>query len=71
MASSTIGGHLAHYVDLGELDALDFVSQETIQLVEKLIAEGKERFGELKAELPEEVTYDQLRMAVAYLKNKK
>lgn len=71
MAISTIGGHLAHYVDLGELNALDFVSIEIIQLVEKLIADGKERFGELKAELPEEVTYDQLRMAVAYLKNKK
>ncbi|MFZ4798368.1 MAG: helix-turn-helix domain-containing protein, partial [Bacteroidia bacterium] len=71
MVSSTIGGHLAHYVDLGELNALDFVSLETIGLVEKLLAEGKERFGELKAELPEEVTYDQLRMAVAYLKNKK
>jgi hypothetical protein len=71
MVSSTIGGHLAHYVDLGELNALDFVSLETIDLVGKLLAEGKERFGELKAELPEEVTYDQLRMAVAFLKNKK
>jgi uncharacterized protein YpbB len=72
MAVSTIGGHLAHYVDLGELDALDFVSQETIDQVQELLKNGKERFGELKAELPPEVTFDQIRMAVAFLnKNKK
>jgi uncharacterized protein YpbB len=68
MAVSTIGGHLAHYVDLGELSALDFVSEETIALVKKLLDDGKERFGELKAELPTEVTFDQIRMAVAHLK---
>jgi uncharacterized protein YpbB len=72
MAVSTIGGHLAHYVDLGELDALDFVSQETIDQVQELLKNGKERFGELKTELPPEVTFDQIRMAVAFLnKNKK
>ncbi|MFA9214238.1 MAG: helix-turn-helix domain-containing protein [Candidatus Methylacidiphilales bacterium] len=71
MAVSTIGGHLAHYVDLGELNALDFVSVETIEMVKKLLADGKERFGELKADLPPEVTFDQIRMAVAYLKNTK
>lgn len=72
MALSTINGHLAHYVDLGELDALDFVSQEIISQVGELLKNGKERFGELKAELPPEVTFDQIRMAVAFLnKNKK
>jgi hypothetical protein len=71
MAQSTIGGHLAHYVDLGELNALDFVNQETIDKVKALLADGKERFGELKAELPTEVTFDQIRMAVSYLKAKK
>jgi hypothetical protein len=59
-------------VDLGELDALDFVSQETIDQVQELLKNGKERFGELKTELPPEVTFDQIRMAVAFLnKNKK
>ncbi len=71
MAVSTIGGHLAHYVDLGELDALDFVSQETIDQVQELLKNGKERFGELKAELPIEITFDQIRMAVAQVNKKK
>ncbi len=71
MAVSTIGGHLAHYVDLGELDALDFVSQETIDQVQELLKNGKERFGELKAELPIEITFDQIRMAVAQINRKK
>jgi uncharacterized protein YpbB len=71
MAVSTIGGHLAHYVDLGELDALDFVSQETIDQVQELLKNSKERFGELKAELPPEVTFDQIRMAVAQINKKK
>lgn len=70
MAVSTIGGHLAHYVDLGELDALDFVSQETIDQVQELLKNGKERFGELKAELPIEITFDQIRMAVAQINRK-
>ncbi len=70
MAVSTIGGHLAHYVDLGELDALDFVSQETIDQVQELLKNGKERFGELKAELPKEITFDQIRMAVAQINRK-
>jgi hypothetical protein len=61
----------AHYVDLGELNALDFVNQETIDKVKTLLADSKERFVELKAELPTEVTFDQIRMAVSYLKAKK
>ncbi len=71
MAVSTIGGHLAHYVDLGELSALDFVTEDIITQVEALLQNGKERFGELKAELPKEVTFDQIRMAVSHIRAKK
>jgi hypothetical protein len=71
MAKSTIMGHLSHYVDLGELDALLFVSQDIIDLVRKVIESGKERFGEIKAELPPETTFDEVRMAVSFIKSEK
>ncbi|MBC7417058.1 MAG: helix-turn-helix domain-containing protein, partial [Pedobacter sp.] len=62
----TIEGHLAHYISKNELSVTDFLTEET---VEKVLAASKKldtkNFGELKSFLGSEVSYGEIKMALA------
>jgi ATP-dependent exoDNAse (exonuclease V) alpha subunit len=68
MAQSTIEGHLASFVDSGEVNAMDFTTQEVKEKVGKLVAQKKLTLSELKQLLPDSVTYTQIRFAQEALK---
>ena len=62
----TIEGHLAHYISKNELSVTDFLTEEK---VEKVLAASKKldtkNFGELKSFLGSEVSYGEIKMALA------
>ena len=70
MAVGTIEGHLASFVANGEIDINKMVSKEKQSLIkEAMNIYGHESFKTLKDNLPENVTYGEIRMVVASEKN--
>ena len=71
MAVSTIEGHLAEFVQSGEVNAFDFVNEQELEKVKTVLAKlGDERLTPLKTELGDSFSYGKLRMALEYLKSK-
>lgn len=68
MAQSTIEGHLASFVESGEVNVMDFTTEEIKEKVGKLIAQKSLTLSELKQLLPDSVTYTQIRFAQEALK---
>ena len=69
MAASTIEGHLSYFVGIGELDINTVISKDKQQLVKAAV----EKFGHLsnktlKENLPENITYGEIRMVLASIK---
>jgi len=74
LTPSTITEHLVQLVDEGRsVDLNRILSKERIALIEKAIARaGSERFAPIKALLPQDVSYDEIRLVVRqYLQNAK
>jgi ATP-dependent DNA helicase RecQ len=74
LAVSTIEGHLAHYVERGNISIEDVVSKEKILLIEPLAKnfEGGTTTS-IKEQLGNNVSYGEIRLVMAslnYLKNK-
>ncbi len=68
LTSGTIEGHLAHFVQLGELDILDFVSKEKLNIIEKEIhKQDSFALGVLKKELGNKVSYGEIKLVLAYM----
>jgi len=66
---STIEGHLARYVALGDIDVHVFVEKEKVKLIENLFKSGAcNSMGEAKSILGEKASWSELRFVVAYLK---
>ena len=66
MAVSTIEGHLAPFVANGELDINEMVSEEKQLLIKEAAKiHGRESFKTLKDNLPENITYGEIRMVMA------
>lgn len=68
LAITTVETHLSHYVTTGELDVNDFVPLDK----QELISSAAEKYGRLslkllKDNLPEEISYLEIRMTVASL----
>jgi ATP-dependent DNA helicase RecQ len=68
LAITTIETHLSYYITSGELDVNDFVPPDK----QELIASATEKYGRLslkllKDNLPEEISYMEIRMTVASL----
>ena len=64
---STIAGHLCHYVSSGDIEAEKFISSkklENILKVSEVIQSDK--FGEIKAKLGEEYSYEDIHFAMAH-----
>jgi hypothetical protein len=71
-AASTIEGHLAHYVGLGELDVKQFLSEEKLnKLVDYFKKVENKSFSEAKTHFGDEVSYGEMRMAVSHLESLK
>lgn len=65
-AITTIEGHLASFVANGELDINKMVSEEIQLLINEAVKiHGSESFKTLKENLPEYVTYGEIRMVIA------
>jgi len=64
---NTIESHLSYYIGTGELDIDTMVSPEKQQLIKQAV----ERFGRmglrnLKDNLPDNISYGDIKMAIAY-----
>lgn len=71
MAITTIEGHMAEFVQSGELNVFDFINTHEFEKVKLALAKlGDERLTPLKNELGDTFSYGKIRMAVKYLKNK-
>lgn len=72
MAISTIEGHMAEFVQSGEINVFDFINEHEFEKIRATVAKlGDERLTPLKIELGESFSYGKIKMAVNYLKNKK
>jgi len=66
---TTIEGHLASFVANGELDINKMVSKKKQLLIKEAAKiHGKESFKTLKDNLPEDITYGEIRMVMAAVK---
>ena len=67
LSVSTIETHLSYYITTGELDINEIVSEDK----QELIAQAMQKFGrlglrQLKDNLPEEISYGEIKMMAAY-----
>ena len=70
MATTTIEGHLAHYVGLGMIPVTQFITQEKYQKVIEVAKKHDEGlFAPIKQELGDDYTYSEIRFAMSTLKN--
>lgn len=67
--SSTIEGHLAFYVERGQLSAHEIMDVSKIPAIREVIAQtGDEMIGPIKQQLGEAYSYGEIRIAMAHLK---
>jgi len=68
MVRSTIEGHLAHFVGLGELDILDLMAAEKVRQIEQFfLANNTATSGEAKAQLGESYSYGEIKLVLKYM----
>ena len=66
--TSTIESHLIHYIENGQMDVKDFVTQHYIDLIEDyLIQNPTTGLNDAKAALPEEITFNEIRSVMKSL----
>jgi hypothetical protein len=66
---TTIEGHLAHFVGIGDIDVLLFMPEDRLKTA-CTIVDQNQTLSELLPLLPKGYTYGELKMAIAYLKFK-
>jgi ATP-dependent DNA helicase RecQ len=70
MSPITIEGHLAEFVQSGEVNVFDFVTKKELEKAKAALEKlGDEKLTPLINELGSEFNYGKLRMALAFLKN--
>lgn len=66
MAVSTIEGHLAHFIELGDLDVFELLSPEKFKAIEKVVKQSESTlYGPIKAKLGDDFSYSEIRFAMA------
>lgn len=71
LVESTILGHLCKYIESGTVKAEDLVPKETLKLVAQAIDhKGAESLGDLKAILSDDISYEDIKVGVAWHKLK-
>ena len=69
LAVTTIEGHLAKFVESGEIDIKQFVSEERIQSIAEAVKEvGDAQLTPIKVKLGEDYSYGEIRMTLSYLR---
>lgn len=69
MAIGTVEGHLAYFVGKGQIDIDKMVSTENQLLIKAAVNSfGEDSYKTLKENLPENISYNEIRMVVAALK---
>ena len=75
LSTSTIYGHLAHYVGEGTIEISQFVNEKKRQEITRYLMkhpEEKKTASEVKAEVSQDISYEDIRFVMAaYYKNKK
>jgi hypothetical protein len=72
LVRSTIEGHMAHYVEKGELPVTDFIEAKKLDKIATFLIENEEMpFSELKSNLGDAFTYGDLRLVRAHLNHQK
>jgi uncharacterized protein YpbB len=67
---STIEGHLAHFVELGELDIRKLMPEEDIRAISDYFADHPDVLSsEAKAHFGEKYSYGEIKMVIAHLKS--
>ena len=68
LSPTTIEGHLSHYVQSGELDVLEFVTEEKIPAIKDAVESyGAERLAPLKEILGDNYSYGEIKAVVAWM----
>ena len=68
LALTTVETHLSYYVSTGELEIHEFVNRDKQEMIEEAITKyGSLSLKVLKDNLPENISYGEIRMMVAYL----
>ena len=68
LATSTIEGHLAHFVEAGELAIDGLVPAEKRQRIERELAPGTSSFKKVKQALGDDVSYGEIKLVQAHQK---
>lgn len=71
LAISTIKGHIARWIQTGEIDVHEVLHAETIQRIEKYLAAHPAGYAEMKIEFGNDFDYGDIRMVVNHLARKK
>ncbi len=67
LVPGTIASHLCHYIEKGEISALDFIDQDKLNNILKVSeAIDSDKSGEIKAKLGDEYTYEDIKFAIAH-----
>ncbi|MDA3878912.1 MAG: AAA family ATPase [Prolixibacteraceae bacterium] len=68
-ATSTIEGHLAHFVELGELDVFDVIDKEKYHKIEQMVkSDTNIPSAAVKEKLSESVSYGEIKIVMAHLR---
>ncbi len=67
-AASTIEGHLAHYVGLGELEISKFVDPAKVKVIAAYVEKNRTtQINEIRTAIGESYTYSEIRFVIKYL----
>ena len=68
-ATSTIEGHLGHYIETGELDIFDVMKREKVNEIEMFLKENpSEQLSPIKEHFGDAYSYGEIKMVLHYLK---
>lgn len=68
LVESTIVGHLASYVETGEIEPQHLVPENKLRKIVDQIKEGLERSSEIKEKLGDGISYSEIKVGMAYAK---
>ena len=68
LVTGTIEGHLAQYVEKGEIQIADLVDEKRVEKIMKAIASDAVGLSEIKSQLPADYTYGEIKMVFAHSK---
>ena len=68
LATTTIEGHLSHFVQTGEIDILEFVNEEKIPVIKDAVdSYGSERLSPLKEILGDDYSYGEIKAVIGWM----